>query len=198
MPLPHRNVLCCIILLQVLFSSTPAKTITAEGLGANQDAAVRCALRAAVERGVGIQLTSQTIVKNFQVVSDKILTHTDGYVTSYNVLSTEQEFGLTKVKVSAEVEMGKLHDELAAQKLIYELVNKPRIMVLLNEQGDGKDMPERTATHKVEEALLKRSFKIIEPEQFKQNQELEKARALNDPDLASLGFRNGADLIIRG
>jgi hypothetical protein len=38
------------------------------------------------------------------------------------------------VVVKADVSMGKLESDLAAQKLLYKMVNQPRIMVLLDER----------------------------------------------------------------
>ncbi|MBF0431097.1 MAG: hypothetical protein HQK83_07455 [Fibrobacteria bacterium] len=102
------------------------------------------------------------------------------------------------MQVAAEVEMGKTEGDLIAQQLLYEIKNKPRLMILLDERSEGKEMFEKTATHKFEEYLLEKGYKIVEPEQFKKIQEVEKAKGLDDKDLASLAFRHGADLIIRG
>jgi hypothetical protein len=178
--------------------SSLAKTLTVEGYGINEDAAVRSALQSAVEQGVGLRIASESIVKNYQLISDKILSNTQGYVSSYSVVAKSREFGSIKVKVTADVAMGRLENDLIAQKLLYEIANKPRIMVLLDERANDKDLFERTATHLFEEALIKRGFMVVEPEQFKQNREIEKAKALANPELASLAFREGADLIVRG
>ncbi|GAG30995.1 unnamed protein product, partial [marine sediment metagenome] len=172
--------------------------IIAEGVGKTKDAARWNAMRSAVEQGIGVHISSRTIVDNFMIISDKILSQTDGYVKSCKILSTEREFGVVKVKISAEVESGKLRDDLIAQKLLYEMKNKPRVMVLLDERIENKEMFEKTGTHKFEEVLLKRGFKIIDPEQFKKVAEKEKMMAMNNKDLAFLGFRSGADIIIKG
>jgi hypothetical protein len=187
-----------ILVFGIFTFASDARTITAEGYGNSQDAAVRSALRSAVEQGVGLRVASESMVKNFQLISDKILSNTQGYVSSFKVNSSTREFGAIKVSVTAEVAMGRLDDDLAAQKLVYEAANKPRIMVLLDERAAGKDLFERTATHLFEETLIKRGFIVVEPEQFKENQEIEKAKALKSPDLAALAFRAGADLIVRG
>ncbi|MFP4013530.1 MAG: hypothetical protein ACLFVQ_05555, partial [Chitinispirillaceae bacterium] len=128
----------------------------------------------------------------------KILSRTTGYVRSYKVTSTSRELGLVRVTVEAEVEDGKLQDDLIAQQLLYEIKNRPRIMVLLDERVSGEEMFEKTATHVLEEQLLKRGFKIVEQEQLEKLQSIEETKSMGDSDLASLGFRTGADLIIRG
>jgi hypothetical protein len=190
------NLLAVTVLL--LPQHSQAKTITAEGTGASENVAIRCALRNAVEQGVGMRIASESLVKNFQLVSDKILSHTDGYAKNYSILSSSQQFGVVTVHISADVAMDSLDKDLVAQKLLYEIANKPRIMLLFDERAEGVESFEKTAAHKFEEALLAYGFKIIEPEQFKETQEVARAKGLNDQDLATLGFRTGADLIIRG
>jgi hypothetical protein len=186
------------LLLGANVGTSMAKPITTEGVGLTRDAAIRSAMRNAVEQGIGAYVSSETVVKNFMTISDKILSHTDGYVKSYTVASEATEFGVVKVRINAEVESGKLRTDLVAAKLLYELKNKPRIMVLLDEISDGKPMPEKTATHKFEEILLQKEFKVIEPEQFAKVEETEKLKAMGDADLANLAFRQGADLLVKG
>ena len=170
-----------------------ARTIEAEGVGYNRDGAVQAALRSAVEQCVGMSVNSQTLVQNAVLVSDKILTHASGYVSSHQVISQGVEFGLVKVRVSADVAMGKLEDDLSAQKLLYEIKNKPRLMVVLDERIEDKEMLEKTATFKFEEVLLAHQFIVVEPEQYEKLKAAESAS-----DMATQGFREGADLIIRG
>jgi hypothetical protein len=188
--IPLAVIVCCAV--------CAAGTLTVDGVGYTKETAIANALRNAVERSVGLYVGGQTLVENHMLVSDKILTRTDGYVRSYELAATARELGLVRVTIRADVAEGKLRDELIAQQLLYEVKNRPRIMVLLDERVAGEEMFEKTATHVLEEQLLERGFKIIEPEQFKQVKEIERAKGLADADLASLGFRTGADLIVRG
>jgi tetratricopeptide (TPR) repeat protein len=175
-----------------------SKKITVEGVGYDEKSALQNALRHAVETGVAKHLKEKKLKENKDKVKNKILNQTQGYVSNHFIIETKKEFGLVKIKVAAEIKMGKLEEDLLAQKLLYEIKNKPRIMILLDERFDGKEMFEKTATHKFEEYLLEKGFKIIEPEQFKKVQGIERAKGMNDANLASLAFRHGADLIIRG
>ncbi|MFC1585708.1 hypothetical protein ACFL5V_09195 [Fibrobacterota bacterium] len=196
-PVLRRSMYMFLLVLMATGSGF-AEKITVEGVGYDEKSALRNALRNAVEQGVAAHLKEKGVAENRDKVNKKILNQTKGYVKNHFVVSTEKEFGLVKLKVAAEVEMGKLEDDLIAQKLLYEIKNKPRIMIILDERAAGEEMFEKTATHKFEEYLLEKGFKIVEPEQLKKVQEMEKARAMNDGDLASMGFRMGADLIIRG
>src|SRR6056297_1371116 len=53
---------------------------------AARDEALRNAMRAAVEKGIGTLLESKTRVENFQVISDKIYSQSSGYIKDYKVL----------------------------------------------------------------------------------------------------------------
>jgi hypothetical protein len=87
-----------------LFSALSAATITTTGTGYNQDAAVQSALRSAVEQSIGLSISSETVVKNAAVISDNILSHSSGYVSSFDILSQSNDFGLVTVQVKAVVE----------------------------------------------------------------------------------------------
>jgi hypothetical protein len=186
-----------VVLVSFLCGPLYARNVNSEGLGITRDAAILNAMRNAVEKCVGLSISSATIVENATTVSDKILTHCDGYISSYSVTWERREFGLVNVEISADVSMGKLESDLAAQKLLYEIKNKPRIMVLLDERLDGKEMFGKTATFKFGEILLSRGFIVVEPEQLEKNS-ASNAGGMGIEDLADLAFKHGADLIIRG
>jgi len=175
-----------------------ASTVTVEGVGHSRTSATANALRNAVEQSAGLYVSAETLVENHILMRDKILTRSDGYVRTYVVTATSEEFGLVRVVLDVEIADGKLRDDLIAQQLLYETKNRPRIMVLLDERIEGEEMFEKTASHVLEEELLERGFKIVEPEQLRELEQMRQAKALADGKLASLGFRTGADLIVRG
>ena len=51
-----------------------------------KDEATKRALRIAVEQGVGVLVSSETLVENNQLINDKIYTAVAGYVSTYDVL----------------------------------------------------------------------------------------------------------------
>jgi hypothetical protein len=180
-------------MLFVLICQGFARQIESEGIGYTRDGAVQAALRSAVERCVGLSVNAQTIVENQVTISDKILSNVKGYVSSYSILSERTEFGLVNVRVSAEVSMKKLDDDLAAQRIVYALQNKPRVMVVLDERIEDRTMSEKTATYKFQEQLVAKGFIVVEPEQWETIRKTE-----NIQEQASLAFEQGADLIVRG
>lgn len=178
--------------------SLAATKVTVEGIGYSAETALQNALRHAVDEGVVAMSASNTKAIDTAKLDKEVLSKASKYVKNHMVLETKEEFGLVKVTVAVEIASGDLRQDLEAQKLLYEIQNKPRVMVILDERFENQEMFEKTATHKFEEALIAKGFKVVDPTQLKEVQEKEKLRGLADPDLADLAFRMGADLVIRG
>jgi hypothetical protein len=84
----------------------------AEGSGTTGEEAIRDALRNAVHKAVGVLVDGEVLVKKEDVISDKVLTYSDGFVTSYKELSRKEQDGLTHVWIRAHVEQRKLLADL--------------------------------------------------------------------------------------
>ena len=101
-----------------------AKKITVEGVGHDEKSALRHALSHAVEQGVAEYLKEKGVAKNRDALKKGILSKTDGYVKNHFVISTKKEFGLVKLKVMAEVEMGDAEEEVSIPDWISEEVSE--------------------------------------------------------------------------
>ncbi len=131
-----------------LISAQETKTVTAEGVAAihgsavdiARDTAIEDAQKRAVEQAIGIMIDSQTQVENYQVISDKILSQIKGYITRYNVIGENQESGLLRVRITADVSMGKLNDDLSAIGVLMSQMHKPRTMIMIAEQNVDKEV----------------------------------------------------------
>jgi len=143
----------CILLLSFFVLAHTAlaqesKTVTAEGVAVIQqgamdiarDAAIQDAQQRAVEQAIGILIDSQTQVENFQVISDSILSQTKGYITRYNVAGETTEGNLLRVRITAEVSLGKLGDDLSAIGVLMGKMHKPRTIILIAEQNINKEI----------------------------------------------------------
>lgn len=69
---------------------------------ADRERALAQARREAVERVVGAYVTSETLVKNYQVVKDRIYSQAGGFINGYEVLLENRE-GSHRMKVRAQV-----------------------------------------------------------------------------------------------
>jgi len=142
----------CLVFFLIATAALPAisqetKTVTAEGVAAIQgnardiarDAAIEDAQKRAVEQAIGILIDSQTQVENYQLISDKILSQTKGYIKRYNITSETVDSGLLRVQINAEVALGKLTDDLSGIGILLGRMHKPRTMVMIAEQNIGHE-----------------------------------------------------------
>lgn len=93
------------------------KIVVSTGVGETNEAARKNALGRAVEEAVGVVVDAQTTVENEQLISDKILTYSDAYVSNVEVLRSWTEAGLTNIKIKATVEMRPLTQKLKANNI---------------------------------------------------------------------------------
>lgn len=112
-------------------------TIIPDNAAGARDAAIGDALRKAVEQAVGTLVSSETMVENYQVLSDNVYTRTQGYVRSYTVIKEAQAQGLYQVTVRAIVGVGPLEDDLDAMGLLQRKVHRPRVLFMIAEKNIG-------------------------------------------------------------
>lgn len=194
------------ILMIFLLGVTPVQAqsaqgdiaVAATGLGLNQDDALLKAKRNAVEKGIGTVLISQTEVENFMLKRDLILTKTIGAVKSYTVLEENaQQDGLYFIKIKAVVSVDSIKADLAALKILLESMDKPRMMVVMREEGTNH------AESAILDYLTQKEFELVDPASvaalMQSEDELVMRAAEGDPAAAAqLGAANGAEYVIVG
>lgn len=173
-------------------------TVEAEGFGVSRDDALLKAKREAVSMGIGTVLISETEVKNFILQKDVVLTRTVGAVKEYKILKEGQPDPETwLVKIRAVVSMASVKEDLAAMKILLESMDKPRIMVVVREDGG------RVAENSINDYLASKQFDVVDAATVASLMHSEKnlmRRATEgDPVAASeLAAANGAEYILVG
>lgn len=179
------------------------EAIVAEGMSAlSFSAAVREAQRAAVEQGAGTLIRSQSEIENFQVKKDVILARTQGYITGYDIIEKKQEPGLYTVKIKANVSLDKIRDDMAALDILLERMERPKLMVLIDESHGGLKLDGmRISETEMVSLLQKKGFDIADKEQtarVKKASRTRQALAGNEGAAKALGAGFGAQYIIVG
>lgn len=98
-------------------SAANMQTVEAEGVGLSPSAALKDAFREAVRQVVGTVVDGQTLVENDELIQDKVLTYSDGFVKKYEKLGERSADGLIRVKIRAEVEQRSLVMKLEAANI---------------------------------------------------------------------------------
>ena len=101
-------------------SSTSAKEILVTGLGQSPEAAEKQALTAAVRQAVGAYLDSNTLVENEEVIRDRILSFSNGFVEKYKATAPAKKNsdGLYEVTILATVKSSQVIEALKSNNLI--------------------------------------------------------------------------------
>ena len=100
--------------------------VKAEGVGATAADAEKQAVLSAVQQAVGMFMDSETLVKNEEIVHDRVLSVSNGFVSSYNVTVPARQRrsdNLFTVSILAVVQKGKVGAELRKAHLISEAVD---------------------------------------------------------------------------
>ena len=197
-----------------------SRTVTAEGVAMIQqgavdiarDAALEDAQKRAVEQAIGILIESQTQVENYQLISDKILAQTKGYIKRYNVMNETTHGELLRVVITAEVALGKLEDDLSGIGILLVQMAKPRTMILIAEQNIGGPVNAwwwtssgqvdiSAAENSFIDVFTKKGFEFVDHEAAAQD--IKVSRAYQTQDLSAgqartLGNQAKAEVVIVG
>jgi hypothetical protein len=135
------------------FSQDKGKTqeVVGEGVGASADLALKDAFRNAVRQVVGAYVDAETLVKNDELVEDKILTYSNGFIKTFSEIegSKKVQGGIYRVKIKAVVETGSVIAKLKASNIsIKEVDGKGLFAEVVSKMDSEKDAA----------ALLKKSF----------------------------------------
>ena len=204
-----------LVLLVFLLSLLPqnvlsqSSTIESQGVAAivqgnldiSRDKAIEDALRNAVEQATGSLIENETLVENYQLLSDKIYSQSKGYVQSYEVVDEKAEEGLYRVTIRATVASGELKNDLRALNILMHQVRKPRVMVLFKETLSEDVDSGRLAEDAVSKVLLERGFKLVDADVVRRNLGRDGVRGLLAGDervAAVVGDKYGAEMLLIG
>lgn len=173
--------------------------------GIARDHAIEDAKRKAVEQGVGSALQSESEIKNFQLVFDKISSKATGYVSSYKIIDELQNAGLYRVTIRAVVRMADLQSDIAGILSMVESQGRPRIMVLIRDTRAGTDEADPETLSDLEtmviDSFVSKGFPVVDEEMVKQNltnDQIKLILAGDDKTAAELGRKIGAEIVVAG
>jgi hypothetical protein len=139
----------------------------------SRDEAIEAAQRDAVEKVSGVFITSETQMRNFDLVSDDVLSNSKGFIRSYDVLKEGQDGPFYNVFIRATVvKAAFIQNFQDALENLYRRVGKPRIMLVVQEfdsgsggSGDdsGTQRPQLDVVEKeIRKILLKQGFTFVD------------------------------------
>lgn len=152
------------VIIALFIAPFQAQAIEVTAQGANERQAINNALRQAVEMTMGVNIESNTLVENFQVVRQQILSHSSGYISGYKILSRQNEpTGLMTVTLDATVDDTAIVESTQALSTLMKMAANPRVLVAgLHEDFDAISSlsDEFRTVQESLESLLREDFKF--------------------------------------
>ncbi|PJZ89050.1 hypothetical protein [Leptospira levettii] len=90
------------------FTGEGKSFIVANNIPTAKSEALNEAFKEVVQKGVGVYVNSKSEINDFQLLYNKIISESKGYIETYTILSEGEENGFYKVKIKAKVSNEKL------------------------------------------------------------------------------------------
>jgi hypothetical protein len=189
-------------------------TISRDNVAKARDDAIADGLWNAVGKGVGLLISSSSVIDHFQLLSDRVYSQAEEFIHDYKVLTESKSGRYYWLVVRATLSMKALHDKLQDIGILMTNEKRPSVLLLLSEQNIGQTSPRYSWARSsfgglplaVEDTLAgylrKKGFVIVNPETLEGlvinlwpgYGELE----LSDEAAAKLAEQVGAEVVIVG
>lgn len=193
----------------------PSSTIVTTGVGTiltgdvahARDDAINDALRKAVEQAVGTLISSETLVRNYQMVDDNILSWTRGYVQSYEIIEEGKKDDFTyQATLRSVIKLSDLKNDVQAVEDLIRKMGNPRVMVMIQEKNIGQsygyfEVDMTSAETAIIDKFMQNGFECVDPTTVKKNLKREQALAALSGDVTAavaIGHDFGAEVVITG
>ena len=194
--------LALVLLLMFAAAARTGNWVQAEGMATihnnlvdiARDKAIDNAQRAAVEKAVGVMITSATQVENYEVKLDRILSESKGFINTYRILKEWREGDTYVVSLEADVGMGKLKDRMAAIEFVMAGKSRPRVMIVMSDE-DQKDAVAEAAMTRY---FLTEGFRCVDAKGVSNSVRSRLVGGTGGRELTRLAQGLGAEVIIIG
>ena len=173
------------------------------GYGLTKDAAIEQAKRDAVEVGLGVYISSETVV-TATTLKDNIYSKSQGFVKTFEVIRKKKDpDGNWEVTIKAQITSildQVMQDEAALQTLLNSM-NRPRIIFLIREENLIDNRPTDFAETKLLSMFYDRGFDVVDRQlvqALKGKPDYEDALSGDVAASAKVAGQLGADVIVIG
>jgi hypothetical protein len=154
-------------------SKVENQEVIADGKGETDDAALKDAFRNAVRKVVGVYVDQETLVKDDELITDNVLTLSNGFIKSYKEISKSEKDGIRTVSIEAVVENQAILTKLEAVKISVKKINLKNIV--------DKEM-DRMASELTQEQALKDAGALFEASVKKLPDNILLVRTVGEPE----------------
>ncbi len=175
--------------------------VDARGIVEARDRSIEDAKRKAVEQAVGTMMSSEKVIENNRLIKSEIYSKTSGYIASYKIIDERQTDKSYYVKISANVGVDMIEDNLMAMGVLIDTMNLPLIVVLVtDEYGNISD----SFNVALERHMSLKGFQFVDNETLKdvlakEKIKLEELAGSKSVEIMSkIGLSTGAQVAVIG
>jgi hypothetical protein len=178
-----------------------------EDISAGRDQAIKNSLVVAVTQVLTELMPPETLAGNFQQIVESILSHTDQFISDYQMLTETTHANTHHVLVKATVSVLRLKDALKQADIFLGPRQYPRVLLCIAEKelgetgirfwwGSRSDMRAGAASEAIAKIVREKGFDLITPR-------IDPAVTAYPPELTvpeavSLGQQQGAGVVVVG
>ncbi len=175
--------------------------IDGDNIAAARQQAINAALRNAVEQGVGVLISAESIVKKHLLIKSEIYSKAQGYVKKYDILDVKQLGGLYHVSIKAIVSLDIIKNDLMALGILMQQMHYPRLMIVVGTQEGQVDNAARSARIVLEKRFAEKHFDLIDPatsQKLHNNTKLLLKVTKETVVAAKIGLEHHAEVVLTG
>ncbi len=182
--------------LSLLLAICPALPVAAQedvvevpgtGEGISQDAARLAAMRNALERGAGVEISSHSKTQDFELIRDTIYARADGIITEYRILDEGDAAGGVKYcKILAKVRRSAIASTWGEVQNVLDQIGRPGIAVYIDERIDGVIQDSSILESQIENRLLEAGFKVYAGQHIRRIADKESPDAASEQNVAKV------------
>ena len=133
--------LLCAVTFTVFAQEKQHITVETRGVGVSPDAALKDALSQAVQQAAGTLVDAKMIVKNEEIMEDRILAASDGFIQSYEKYgeARKNRQGLWTIRIRASVVMKPLKQKLIESRILVQ--NVGNWAQIVSKESSQQDVP---------------------------------------------------------
>jgi hypothetical protein len=170
-----------------------------EDIAKARDEALKDARKKAVEEGIGVYIQAETLIKNLQLVEDRILSRAQGYIKNEKILLERQEGKLYRIKIQADVVLKEVEKDLQALGILQRRMKKPRVMIIVTAKARKDQGPLKSAETTMIKEFLSKEFKVVDQAQVEKIRSTDYLKQIlkgNKKTAKLIASKTGADILV--
>lgn len=137
--------------------------ILVDGAGLDKESAMNNAYQNAVKQAVGLYIDAETLIDNNQEVKDKILTHSRGIIDKVEVISDQNDDGIYRVEILAQVIKQELEEKvkpISSDKTSFNIDGESLVATKISKEQQEADA--KAILEEIESYIMKESINWLD------------------------------------